>query len=207
MSSYDAFMRDHHISNPYGYMNPMIIEERKLNAVPMDVFSALMRSRIIFLHDAIDNEVAAIIKAQLLYLEAEDPKAPISLYIDSPGGYVSAGLGIYDTMQLVSPVVKTVCAGCAASMATVLLAAGAPGERKALEHSRIMQHQPSGGAYGTSRDIEIEAAELVKCRETLYEILAKHTGKTMEEITRDCDRDYWMSAEEAKTYGIIDKVL
>jgi ATP-dependent Clp protease protease subunit len=173
----------------------------------MDVFSRLMMDRIIFLGTGINDQVANIINAQLLFLESVDAKKDIQIYLNSPGGSVYAGLGIYDTMQYIRPDVATICTGIAASMGAVLLAGGAAGKRSALEHARVMIHQPSGGAQGQSRDIEITAREIVKIRQELYEILAKHSGKSFEEIERDSDRDYWMKAAEAKEYGLIDEIL
>jgi len=189
------------------YINPMIIEERQLNVAQMDVFSRLMMDRIIFLGCPIDDNVANIIQAQLLFLESNDPKADIMLYINSPGGEVYSGLGIYDTMQTIQPDVATICTGMAASMASVLLAAGALGKRSALPHSRVMIHQPMGGAQGQASDIEITAREIVKLKNELYQILADHTGKDLKQIAADADRDYWMTSSEAKEYGMIDNVI
>lgn len=189
------------------YINPTIIEERKLNVASMDVFSRLMMDRIIFLGVPIDDDVANIIQAQLLFLASTDSSADISVYLNSPGGSVSAGLGIYDTMQLVEPDVATICTGMAASMGAVLLCAGAAGKRSALPHSRIMIHQPLGGAQGQASDIEIVAREILKTRTELYAILSEHTGKTVEQIAADSDRDYWMTSIEAKEYGMIDEIL
>ena len=189
------------------YLNPTIIEERKLNAVAMDVFSRLMMDRIIFLGVPIDDDVANIIQAQLLFLASTDPSADISLYINSPGGQVTSGLGIYDTMQLVEPDVATICTGLAASMASVLLCAGEKGKRSALPHSRVLIHQPLGGAQGQASDILIAAREIEKTRTELYKIISEHSGQPVEKIAADGDRDYWMSAEEAKSYGMIDEIL
>ncbi|MDE5890915.1 MAG: ATP-dependent Clp endopeptidase proteolytic subunit ClpP [Bacteroidales bacterium] len=189
------------------YINPTIIEERKLNVASMDVFSRLMMDRIIFLGVPIDDDVANIIQAQLLFLASTDSSADISIYLNSPGGSVSAGLGIYDTMQLVEPDVATICTGMAASMGAVLLCAGAAGKRSALPHSRVMIHQPLGGAQGQAADIEIVAREILKTRTELYTILSEHTGKTVEQIAADSDRDYWMTSAEAKEYGMIDEIL
>lgn len=189
------------------YINPTIIEERQLNVASMDVFSRLMMDRIIFLGVPINDDVANIIQAQLLYLESADPNADIQLYINSPGGHVYAGWGIYDTMNLVSPKVCTICTGMAASMAAVLLAAGYKGRRSALPHSRIMIHQPMGGTQGQASDIEIEAREIIKTRKELYESLALNTGKSLKQIEKDADRDYWMTSAEAKEYGMIDEIL
>lgn len=189
------------------YINPTIIEERKLNVASMDVFSRLMMDRIIFLGVPIDDDVANIIQAQLLFLASQDSAADISIYLNTPGGSVSAGLGIYDTMQLVEPDVATICTGMAASMGAVLLCAGAAGKRSALPHSRVMIHQPLGGAQGQASDIEIAAREIVKVKKELYSIISEHTGKSLEQIIADGDRDFWMSAAEAKEYGMIDEIL
>ncbi|MBQ8438901.1 MAG: ATP-dependent Clp endopeptidase proteolytic subunit ClpP [Alistipes sp.] len=190
-----------------GYVSPTIIEERHLNVATMDVFSRLMMDRIIFLGAPIYDDVANIIQAQLLFLESVDPAKDIQIYINSPGGSVSAGLGIYDTMQLISCDVATICTGLAASMGAVLLTAGAEGKRSALPHSRVMIHQPLGGAQGQASDIEITAREIVKTKRELYEILSKHSGVDIAKIEQDADRDYWMDAREAKEYGLIDEVL
>lgn len=189
------------------YINPSIIEERQMNVAVMDVFSRLMMDRIIFLGVPISDDVANIIQAQLLFLDSTDSKADIQLYINSPGGSVYAGLGIYDTMQLVSSDVATICTGLAASMASVLLTAGAKGKRSALPHSRVMIHQPIGGAEGQASDIEITAREILKLKKELYEIISAHTGKGIDKIEKDADRDYWMTAKEAKKYGMIDEIL
>ncbi len=189
------------------YVSPTIIEERQLNIATMDVFSRLMMDRIIFLGAPIYDDAANIIQAQLLFLESNDPDKDIQLYINSPGGSVSAGLGIYDTMQLVSCDVATICTGMAASMGAVLLTAGAAGKRSALPHSRVMIHQPLGGVQGQASDIEITAREISKTKRELYEILSAHSGVSIEKIEADADRDYWLSAAEAKEYGLIDKVL
>ncbi len=188
-------------------VTPYIIEERQLNVAQMDVFSRLMMDRIIFLGTAIDDYVANIIQAQLLFLESVDNSKDISIYINSPGGGVYAGLGIYDTMQFIKPEVATICTGMAASMGAVLMCAGEKGKRSALPHSRIMIHQPLGGAQGQASDIEITAREILKLKEELYQIISSHSGQTMEKVNADSDRDYWMKAEEAKTYGMIDEVL
>jgi ATP-dependent Clp protease, protease subunit len=188
-------------------VTPYIIEERQLNVAQMDVFSRLMMDRIIFLGTAIDDYVANIIQAQLLFLESVDSSKDISIYINSPGGSVYAGLGMYDTMQFIKPEVATICTGMAASMGAVLMCAGAKGKRSALPHSRIMIHQPLGGAQGQASDIEITAREIMKLKEELYQIISKHSGQTMEKVHADSDRDYWMKAEEAKTYGMIDEIL
>jgi len=195
------------VSNvPLG-MTPNIIEERQMNVAVMDVFSRLMMDRIIFLGTGINDYVANIITAQLLFLESMDPKKDIQIYLNSPGGSVYAGLGIYDTMQYINPDVATICTGMAASMGAVLLCAGAEGKRTALKHSRVMIHQPLGGAQGQASDIEITAREIQKLKKELYEIIAVHSGKTYDEVWDDSDRDYWMIAEEAKKYGMIDEVL
>ena len=189
------------------YVSPTIIEERHLNVATMDVFSRLMMDRIIFLGAPIYDDAANIIQAQLLFLESVDADKDIQLYINSPGGSVSAGLGIYDTMQLISCDVATICTGMAASMGAVLLTAGAAGKRSALPHSRVMIHQPLGGVQGQASDIEITAREIAKTKRELYEILASHSGKPIEKIEADADRDYWLTAVEAAEYGLIDKVL
>lgn len=189
------------------YISPTIIEERQLNVAQMDVFSRLMMDRIIFLGDQIDDYVANIIQAQLLFLESADPKRDIQIYLNSPGGSVYAGLGIYDTMQFIQPDVATICTGMAASMAAVLLCAGADGKRSALKHSRIMIHQPMGGMQGQASDIEITAREIQKVKKELYEIIASHTKQPYDKVWADSDRDYWMTAEEAKAYGMVDEVL
>ena len=189
------------------YLNPSIIEERKLNVAAMDVFSRLMMERIIWLGVQIDNDVANILQAQLLYLESTDPTAEISMYINTPGGSVSAGLGIYDTMQLISPDVATICTGMAASMGSILLCAGAKGKRAALPHSRVMIHQPLGGVQGQASDILIEAKEIEKCRAELYSIISEHSGQSYEKVCADADRNFWMTSQEALEYGMIDKVL
>ena len=188
-------------------MTPYIIEERQLNVASMDVFSRLMMDRIIFLGTGVDDYVANIIQAQLLFLESVDASKDISIYINSPGGSVYAGLGIYDTMQFVKPDVATICTGMAASMGAVLLCAGAEGKRSALPHSRVMIHQPSGGAQGVATDMEINLKEMLKLKDELYEIISKHSGQTFEKVHKDSERDYWMIAAEAKEYGMIDEVL
>ena len=189
------------------YINPMIIEERQLNVAQMDVFSRLMMDRIIFLGCPINDEVANIIQAQLLFLDSNGYDSDISLYINSPGGSVYDGLGIYDTMQTISSDIHTICTGMAASMASVLLAAGTAGKRSALTHSRVMIHQPLGGAEGQASDIEITAREILKLKDELYQILSDHTGKSMDEIRRDADRDFWMTSQEALDYGMIDQIV
>lgn len=189
------------------YISPTIIEERQLNVAQMDVFSRLMMDRIIFLGTQVDDYSANVIQAQLLYLDSADPGKDISIYLNSPGGSVYAGLGIYDTMQYISSDVSTICTGMAASMAAVLLVAGTKGKRFALKHSRVMIHQPMGGAQGQASDIEITAREIQKLKQELYTIIAEHSGNDIERIARDSDRDYWMTALEAKEYGMIDDVL
>jgi len=188
-------------------MTPYIIEERSLNVAQMDVFSRLMMDRIIFLGTGINDHVANIITAQLLFLESVDAKKDIQIYLNSPGGGVYAGLGIYDTMQYIQPDVATICTGMAASMGAVLLCAGAPGKRSALPHSRVMIHQPLGGASGQASDIEITAREIQKLKKELYDIISTHSGQDFDKVHADSDRDYWMIAEEAKAYGMIDEVL
>ncbi len=190
-----------------GYISPTIIEERQLNVASMDVFSRLMMDRIIFLGAAIDDDVANILQAQLLFLDSSDPNKDIQIYLNSPGGVVQSGLGIYDTMQWVTSDVATICTGMAASMAAVILAAGAKGKRSALKHSRVMIHQPSGGMQGQSIDMEITVKEIIKLKKELYTILSEHTGKPYDTIEKDSDRDYWMTAQEAKEYGLLDEVL
>ena len=189
------------------YISPTIIEERQLNVASMDVFSRLMMDRIIFLGLPIDDYVANIIQAQLLYLDSTDSEKDIQIYFNTPGGSVHAGLGIYDTMQYISADIATICTGMAASMGAVLLTAGTKGKRSALMHSRVMLHQPMGGAQGPASDIEITAREILKLRKELYEIIANHTGNSYKKVEKDSDRDYWMTAEEAKDYGMIDEVL
>lgn len=189
------------------YISPTIIEERQLNVAQMDVFSRLMMDRIIFLGTQIDDYTANVIQAQLLYLDSAEPGKDISIYLNSPGGSVYAGLGIYDTMQFISSDVATICTGMAASMAAVLLTAGAKGKRSALQHSRVMIHQPMGGAQGQASDIEITAREIQKLKKELYTIIADHSGNPFERIEKDSDRDYWMTSLEAKEYGMIDEVL
>ncbi|MDD5571466.1 MAG: ATP-dependent Clp endopeptidase proteolytic subunit ClpP [Bacteroidales bacterium] len=190
-----------------GYISPMIIEERQLNIATMDVFSRLMMDRIIFLGVPIDDYVANIIQAQLLFLESADTRKEIQIYLNTPGGMVHAGLGIYDTMQYISSDVATICTGMAASMGAVLLSAGTKGKRTALKHSRVMIHQPSGGAEGQASDIEITAREIQKLKKELYDIIALHTGQQIKRVWKDGDRDYWMTSDEAKEYGMIDEIL
>ncbi|MDQ3192335.1 MAG: ATP-dependent Clp endopeptidase proteolytic subunit ClpP [Bacteroidota bacterium] len=188
-------------------VTPYIIEERQLNVAQMDVFSRLMMDRIIFLGTGINDQVANIIQAQLLFLESADAKKDIQIYLNSPGGSVYAGLGIYDTMQYIAPDVATICTGMAASMGAVLLCAGAAGKRSALRHARVMIHQPMGGAEGQASDIEITAREIQKLKKELYEIIADHSGQNYDKVWGDSDRDYWMTANESKEYGMIDEVL
>jgi len=189
------------------YITPYIIEERPMNITQLDVFSRLMKDRIIFLGVPIYDDVSNIIQAQLLFLESQDAERDIQIYINSPGGSVYAGLGIYDTMQYLNPDISTICTGMAASMAAVLLCAGAKEKRFALPHARVMIHQPMGGAQGQASDIEIEAREIQKLKKELYEIIALHSGKSYEQVWEDSDRHYWMIAQEAKEYGMIDDVL
>ena len=189
------------------YLNPYILEERQLNVTQMDVFSRLMMDRIIFLGTEINDYTANTIQAQLLYLDSTDPGKDISIYINSPGGSVPAGLGIYDTMQFISSDVATICTGMAASMGAVLLVAGQEGKRSALPHSRVMIHQPLGGVQGQASDIEIEAKEIMKFKKELYTIISEHSHTPYDKVWKDSDRNYWMTAEEAKEYGMIDQVL
>ena len=207
VKDFQLFARDHHVSSNtfHGYFNPYIIEERKLNAVTMDVFSRLMMDRIIFIGTAIDDDVANVIQAQLLYLQSLDDKADISLYLNTPGGMVSAGLGIYDTMQLISPNVNTICTGLAASMGSILLAAGE--KRSILPHARVMIHQPLGGVSGQASDILIEAEEIKKCRDELCNILSEHTKQPFDKVFQDMDRDHWFNSQEAVDYGLVDRIL
>lgn len=189
------------------YINPSIIEERRLNVASMDVFSRLLMDRVIFLGVPIDDDVANIIQAQLLFLASTDSSADISLYLNTPGGQVSSGLAIYDTMQIIAPDVATICTGMAASMGSVLLCAGAKGKRSALPHSKVLIHQPLGGAKGQASDIEIAAREILKTKQELYSIISEHSGQSIEKITADADRDFWMSSREALEYGMIDEIL
>lgn len=189
------------------YISPTIIEERQLNIASMDVFSRLMMDRIIFLGVPIDDYVANIIQAQLLFLESTDPSKDIQIYFNTPGGSVHAGLGIYDTMQYIAPDIATICTGMAASMGAVLLTAGTKGKRSALKHSRVMIHQPMGGAQGQASDMEITVREIMKLKQELYQIIANHSGKDIKQVEKDSDRDYWMTSDEAKKYGMIDEVL
>ncbi len=195
-----------HAMTPVG-MTPNIIEERQMNAVAMDVFSRLMMDRIIFMGTGVHDQMANIIQAQLLFLESTDAKKDIQIYINSPGGSVYAGLGIYDTMQFIKPDVATICTGMAASMGAVLLCAGAEGKRSALPHSRVMIHQPSGGFQGVTTDMEINLKEILKLKDELYHIISSHSGQTFDKVFKDSERDYWMKADEAKEYGMIDEVL
>jgi len=198
---------DSYMNITSSYISPTIIEERQLNVAQMDVFSRLMMDRIIFLGTQVDDYSANVIQAQLLYLDSSDPGKDISIYINSPGGSVYAGYGIYDTMQFIGCDVSTICTGMAASFAAVLLVAGTKGKRMALPHSRVMIHQPLGGVQGQASDIEITAREILKVKKELYTIISTHSGKPYEEVERDSDRDYWMTAPEAKEYGLIDEGL
>ena len=198
---------DSYMNISSSYISPTIIEERQLNVAQMDVFSRLMMDRIIFLGTQVDDYTANVIQAQLLYLDSSDPGKDISIYINSPGGSVYAGYGIYDTMQFISSDVSTICTGMAASMAAVLLVAGAEGKRSALPHSRVMIHQPMGGAQGQASDIEITAREIQKLKKELYTIIADHSHTPFDKVWADSDRDYWMTAQEAKDYGMVDEVL
>ncbi|MBD8349552.1 ATP-dependent Clp protease protease subunit [Dysgonomonas alginatilytica] len=198
---------DQYMDITSSYISPTIIEERQLNVAQMDVFSRLMMDRIIFLGTGIDDYTANVIQAQLLYLDSADSGKDISIYINSPGGSVYAGYGIYDTMQFISSDVSTICTGMAASMAAVLLVAGQKGKRFGLKHSRTMIHQPLGGAQGQASDIEITAREIAKVKQELYAIIADHSGQTIEKVAQDSDRDYWMNSTEAKDYGMIDEIL
>jgi ATP-dependent Clp protease protease subunit len=202
-----AGLNSMHVENYLQSVTPYIIEERQLNVAQMDVFSRLMMDRIIFLGTGINDQVANIIQAQLLFLESADAKKDIQVYLNSPGGSVYAGLGIYDTMQYIAPDVATICTGIAASMGAVLLCAGADGKRTALPHSRVMIHQPMSGAQGQASDMEIAVKEVLKMKKELYEIIAKHSKQKFNKVEKDSDRDYWMSAQEAKEYGMIDEVL
>ena len=198
----DGYIK-HNVTN----LTPNVIEERQLHGTVIDVYSRLMMDRIIFMGYPVGDEVANIITAQLLFLESQDRTKDIQMYINSPGGSVYAGLGMYDTMQFVTPDIATICTGMAASMAAVLMSAGAKGKRTALKHSRIMLHQPSGGAGGQASDIEITVKEVKKLKNELYEVLAYHTGQPIEKVAADCSRDYWLTATEAKEYGLVDEVL
>ena len=203
----NSMVLDDVVSAQNQYLNPYILEERQLNVTQMDVFSRLMMDRIIFLGTEIDAYTANTLQAQLLYLDSVDPGKDISIYLNSPGGSVYAGLGIYDTMQFVTSDVATICTGMAASMAAVLLVAGAEGKRSARTHSRVMIHQPMGGAQGQASDIEITAREIQKLKKELYTIIADHSHTDFDKVWADSDRDYWMTAQEAKEYGMVDQVL
>ena len=198
----DGYIK-HNVTN----LTPNIIEERPMNIAVMDVYSRLMMDRIIFLGYPVTDEVANIITAQLLFLESTDRTRDVQLYINSPGGSVYAGLGLYDTMQFISPDIATICTGMAASMSAILMAAGAIGKRTALKHARIMMHQPSAGAMGQASDVEITVNEVRKVKHELYEVLAYHTGQPVDKVAKDCNRDFWMTASEAKDYGLVDEVL
>jgi ATP-dependent Clp protease protease subunit len=202
-----SMVLDDVIKSQAGYLNPYILEERQLNVTQLDVFSRLMMDRIIFLGTEINDYTANVLQAQMLYLDSVDPEKDISVYVNSPGGSVSAGLGIYDTMQFINSDVQTICTGMAASMAAVLLVAGQKGKRAALPHSRVMIHQPMGGAQGQASDIEITAKEIQKYKKELYNIIAQHSGQPFDKVWAHSDRDYWMTAEEAKEYGMIDNIF
>lgn len=206
-AGFSSLSLDRFNSMANNYISPTIIEERQLNIASMDVFSRLMMDRIIFLGVPIDDTVANIIQAQLLFLESTDPTKDIQIYLNSPGGSVHAGLGIYDTMQYITANVATICTGMAASMAAVLLTAGAKGKRTALTHSRVMIHQPMGGASGQASELEITVREILKLKNELYAIISEHSGKPIEQVEKDGDRDYWMTSAEAVKYGMIDEVL
>lgn len=203
----NSMMLDDVVKSQAGYLNPYILEERQLNVTQLDVFSRLMMDRIIFLGTEVNDYTANVLQAQMLYLDSVDTAKDISIYINSPGGSVYAGLGIYDTMQFVNSDVRTICTGMAASMAAVLLVAGKEGKRSALPHSRIMIHQPMGGAQGQASDIEITAREIQKLKKELYTIISDHSHQPFDKVWADSDRDYWMTAEEAKEYGMVDEVL
>ncbi len=203
----NSMVIDQVIKSQAGYLNPYILEERQLNVTQLDVFSRLMMDRIIFLGTEVNDYTANVLQAQMLYLDSVDSAKDISIYINSPGGSVSAGLGIYDTMQFINSDVQTICTGMAASMAAVLLVAGTKGKRSALPHSRVMIHQPMGGAQGQASDIEITAREIQKLKKELYQIIADHSGQPFDKVWADSDRDYWMTAAEARDYGMIDQVL
>ncbi len=204
-NTYDSYAKSV-LNNPTA-LTPYIIEERPMNVAQMDVFSRLMMDRIIFMGEPVNDQVANIITAQLLFLESTDRNRDVQMYINSPGGSVYAGLGIYDTMQIINPEVSTICTGMAASMAAVLMCAGTKGKRTALKHSRVMLHQPSSAIGGQATDIEITIKEIQRIKSNLYTVISDHTGQDIEKVARDCDRDYWMIAEEAKEYGIVDEVL
>ena len=202
-----SMVLDDVIKSQAGYLNPYILEERQLNVTQLDVFSRSMMDRIIFLGTEVNDYTANVLQAQMLYLDSVDSAKDISIYINSPGGSVYAGLGIYDTMQFINSDVQTICTGMAASMAAVLLVAGKEGKRSALPHSRIMIHQPMGGAQGQASDIEITAREIQKLKKELYTIISDHSHQPFDKVWADSDRDYWMTAEEAKEYGMVDEVL
>ena len=206
-NTFDSYAKYVDQQSDVNNLTPYIIEERPLNIAQMDVFSRLMMDRIIFLGEGVNDYVANIVTAQLLFLESSDRTRDIQMYLNSPGGSVYAGLGIYDTMQIISPDVATICTGMAASMGAVLMCAGTKGKRTALKHSRIMIHQPSGGIGGQATDIQININEMRKLRSELYEIIAEHSGQTFEKVSKDCERDHWLSAAEAKEYGLVDEVL
>ena len=195
------------LSEQLNTLVPMVVEQSSRGERAYDIYSRLLKERIVFVVGPINDTVASLVTAQLLFLESEDPKKEISLYINSPGGLVTAGLGIYDTMQLVTPPISTICTGMAASMAAVLLCAGEKGKRSALKHSRVMIHQPLGGVQGQASDIEITAKEIQKLKKELYDIISKHSNKSFDQVEKDSDRDYWMTSSEAKSYGMIDEVL
>ncbi|PCJ89491.1 MAG: ATP-dependent Clp protease proteolytic subunit [Flavobacteriales bacterium] len=203
----NSIMLDKYISISNDYISPTIIEERQMNVASMDIFSRLMMDRIIFLGVPITDYVSNVVQGQLLFLESADAKKDIQIYINSPGGGVYAGFGIYDTMQYISPNIATICTGMAASMAAILLCAGNKGKRTGLKHARVMIHQPMGGAQGQASDIEITAREIQKLKKELYEIISEHSGQKYDKVYKDGDRDYWMTAEEAQKYGMIDEVL
>lgn len=203
----NSMVLDDVVKSQAGYLNPYILEERQLNVTQLDVFSRLMMDRIIFLGTEVNDYTANVLQAQMLYLDSVDSGKDISIYINSPGGSVSAGLGIYDTMQFINSDVQTICTGMAASMAAVLLVAGTEGKRSALPHSRVMIHQPMGGAQGQASDIEITAREIQKLKKELYTIISDHSHQPFDKVWADSDRDYWMTAQEAKEYGMIDEVL
>jgi ATP-dependent Clp protease, protease subunit len=207
ISSSTLHQYGNYVGNTVTNLTPYIIEERQLNVAQMDVFSRLMMDRIIFMGEPVNDYVANIITAQLLFLESSDRNRDIQMYLNSPGGSVYAGLGIYDTMQIITPDIATICTGMAASMGAVLMCAGTKGKRTALKHSRIMIHQPSGGIGGQATDIEVATREIKKLRSELYEIIAEHSGQTIERVAADSDRDCWMTAQEAKAYGLVDEVL
>jgi ATP-dependent Clp protease, protease subunit len=207
ISSSTLHQYGNYVGNTVTNLTPYIIEERQLNVAQMDVFSRLMMDRIIFMGEPVNDYVANIITAQLLFLESSDRSRDIQMYLNSPGGSVYAGLGIYDTMQIIAPDIATICTGMAASMGAVLMCAGTKGKRTALKHSRIMIHQPSGGIGGQATDIEVATREIKKLRTELYEIIAEHSGQSIERVAADSDRDCWMTAQEAKEYGLVDEVL